>query len=268
MTPYLEPTLRETFDAWIEASVARYSPPLEFSEIRRGAQALSALYVERRPAGEIAARSIRGRGKRAALATYFAPLHFLTVHHALAALDRERATPVRRVLDLGCGSGATGAAIAATLPTAPGIVALDVSGWALGEAEATYAAFGLHCSKRRGALPGAFPRVGPHDWIALGWVVNELEERARSSLLARLRSALEVGATLLLVEPLSERASPWWADWADALRPLGAVEEQFRTEIERPEWIESLDRATRLDHRTLGARLLFATGAGARRRRP
>jgi len=267
-TPYLEPPLRETFDAWIEAGVERYSPPLEFSEIRRGAQALSALYVERRPAGEIAARSVRGRGKRAALATYFAPLHFLTVHHALAALDCERAAPIRRVFDLGCGSGATGAAIATALPTAPGIVALDVSGWALGEAEATCAAFGLRCSRRRGTLPRGFPRVGPDDWIALGWVVNELEEGARNSLLVRLRGALETGARLLLAEPLSERASPWWGEWTDALQPLGAVEEQFRVEIERPEWIESLDRATRLDHRSIGARLLFASGTGGRRRRP
>jgi hypothetical protein len=264
----LEPPLRETFDAWLEASVGRYSPPLEFSEIRRGAQALSTLYVERRPAGEIAARAVRGHGKRAALATYFAPLHFLTVHHALSALQPERAEPTRRVHDLGCGSGATGAAVASALSAPPAIAALDVSGWALGEAEATYAAFGLGCSRRRAALPDAFPRVGPNDWIALGWVVNELEPEARSSLLGRLCRALASGASLLLAEPLSERASPWWSEWAEALKPLGAVEEQLRIELERPEWIESLDRATRLDHRTLGARLLYAANEPARRPDP
>ena len=66
---------------------------------------------------------------------------------------------------------------------------------------------------------------------------------------------------------LSERARPWWSECTDALQPLGAVEEQFRIEIERPEWIESLDRATRLDHRSIGARLLFASGTGSSRRR-
>jgi SAM-dependent methyltransferase len=272
-TPYLESPLREAFDAWLETTVARYSPPLAFAEIRRGAQALSSLYVERRRSGAIAARSVRGRGKRAALATYFAPLHFLTVHHALGAFDLRAAEPIRRVLDLGCGSGATGAAIAtarlappgAVEPDPPRVVALDVSGWALGEAEATYAAFGLGCRMRRGALPGSFPRVGPSDLIALGWVVNELDDRGRTTLLGRLRGALESGASLLLAEPLSERPSPWWSEWAEALAPLGAAEEWVRTEIERPNWIASLDRATRLDHRTLGARVLCAVRAPQRR---
>jgi SAM-dependent methyltransferase len=260
VTPYLEPPLREAFDAWVEASIGRYSPPLEFAEIRKGAQALSSLYVERRPAGEIAARAVRGRGKRAALATYFAPLHFLTVHHALGAIDLAGPRQIRRVLDLGCGSGATGAAIATARPVPPGVVAVDASGWALGEAEATYAAFGLSCRRRRGSLPRAFPRVGRNDCIALGWVVNELEAADRRALLARLQSALELGTSLLLAEPLSERPSPWWAEWAEALKPFGAAEMRFRTAIERPDWIESLDRATRLDHRIIGARLLYAAG--------
>jgi hypothetical protein len=260
VTPYLEPPLRGAFDAWLEGAVGRYMPLLQFAEIRKGALALSSLYVERRRAGEIAARAVRGRGKRAAFATYFAPLHFLTIHHALRALDLAGAGPVRRVLDLGCGSGATGAAVASAQPEPPPLVALDASGWALGETHATCAAFGLRCRKRRGRLPGAFPRVGAGDVVALGWVVNELDEEARGGLLVRLHGALESGASLLLAEPLSERPSPWWKEWCESLAAGGVTPEIFRSEIERPAWIESLDRATRLDHRTLGARLLWAPG--------
>ena len=81
--PYLEGTLRADFDAWLAATVARHSVDLEFRELRKGAQALSWLYVERRAEGDLAARAVDGRGKRAALASYYAPLHFLATQHAL-----------------------------------------------------------------------------------------------------------------------------------------------------------------------------------------
>ena len=182
MTPYLEPPLRDRFDAWLHAAIARYSPPLEFAEIRKGAQALSSLWVERRAAGALAARAIRGQGKRAAIATYFAPLHFLTVHHALDELYPGRTLRIRRLLDLGCGTGATGAAIASSAEKPCPLSAVDVSGWALGEAEATWVAFEIEGRKRRGALPRALPRAGAGDLIALGWVVNELAAAARLTL--------------------------------------------------------------------------------------
>ena len=44
--------------------------------------------MERRAGGELSARAIDGRGKRAALASYYAPLHFLTTHHAIGMLPR------------------------------------------------------------------------------------------------------------------------------------------------------------------------------------
>jgi SAM-dependent methyltransferase len=273
VTPYLEPPLRERFDRWLAEAIARYAPPLAFAEVRKGVQALSALWVEHRAEGELAARAVRGAGKRAALATYFAPLHFLTAYHAGPAPGAARPGAVRRVLDLGCGSGATGAAIAARLTAAlrdavppagasrdesPRVIGLDVSGWALSEARHTYAGFGLDARTRRARLPEALPRAVSGDLIALGWAVNELDPAARSELRARLARALDAGAALFVAEPLSTRVSPWWDDWARSLEPHGARCEIVRFELERPAWIESLDRASRLDHRTLGARVLRA----------
>lgn len=84
--PYLAGALRAAFDAWLADTVRRHSRVLEFREIRRGVQAVSALYVQRREGADLAARAIEGRGKRAALATFYAPLHFLTAHHLLAGL--------------------------------------------------------------------------------------------------------------------------------------------------------------------------------------
>jgi SAM-dependent methyltransferase len=258
--PYLSGPLRATFDAWLADTVARHGAELTFREIRKGVQALSQLYVQRREGVDLAARAIEGRGKRAALATCWAPLHFLTVHHVLAELGPARLGAVRRVLDLGCGTGAAGAAAAAaTRPAggdAPVVLAIDRSGFALSEARATYAAFGLAARTQRGALPAAFPEARAGDLVVLGWVVNELEEGARERLLDALRAALAAGARLLLAEPLAGPVSPWWRSWADALAPFGIEEPRIKVPVALPAWIARLDRAAGLDHRVLGARVL------------
>src|SRR5215470_17411488 len=79
--PYLTGALRDAFDAWLAGAIERHTAGLAFREVRKGAQALSWLYVERRGEVDLAAHTIDGRGKRAALCSYYAPLHFLTAHH-------------------------------------------------------------------------------------------------------------------------------------------------------------------------------------------
>lgn len=265
--PYLAGALRAAFDAWLADTVRRHSRVLEFREIRRGVQAVSALYVQRREGADLAARAIEGRGKRAALATFYAPLHFLTAHHLLAGLGPARLGAVTRVLDLGCGTGAAGAAAAATFAAAgaaaPRIVAIDRSGFALAEARATYAAFGLAARTARGALPAALPAAGAGDLLVAGWAVNELDEGARAGLLERLRRALGAGARLLLLEPLAGPATPWWRAWADALAGCGVDEPREKLRVALPDWLARLDAAAGLDHRVLGARVLVGPLADA-----
>ncbi|MFQ5698016.1 MAG: methyltransferase domain-containing protein [Myxococcota bacterium] len=250
--------MRSTLDAWIAAARGRYAPPLTFSEVRRGVQALSSLYVERRGQGRLAARAADGAAKRCALASYYAPLHFLSVCAALDAI--EAASPPDRILDLGCGTGAAGAAAARSLAPRAAVLGLDASAWALGEARHTYRAFGIAGRTRRGRVPQALPKPRRGDWWVAGWIVNELSRADREELLATIHGALDLGVSLLVLEPLSLRTSPWWPQWRAALEPHGARERLVRTPIARPDWIEALDRATRLDHRTLGARVLVRTG--------
>jgi SAM-dependent methyltransferase len=254
--PYLAGPLRASFDAWLDETVARHSTELSFREIRKGVQALTQLYVERRAGADLAARALEGRGKRAALATYYAPLHFLVVHHVLAALGPGRLGAVDPVVDLGCGTGASGAAAAATLGGHPRVTAVDRSGFVLGEARRTDAAFGLTVRTVRGRLPGALPRPAPGALWVLAWAVNELEPGAREALLPALVGGLERGVRLLILEPLAGPASPWWAAWRRALAPLGVEEPRFKLRVALPEWIARLDRAAGLDHRVLGARVL------------
>lgn len=268
--PYLPEPARGPFDAWLEACVARHSEGLLFAEIRKGVQALSSLYVERRAGSDLSARAIDGHGKRAALATYYAPLHFLAAWHAmhalLAALGPGWGSGVKTLWDLGCGTGATGAAIAGAIPESepaqrPAVVGIDRSGWALGEARRTYGAFGLACKTRRGALPAAFRRAGAGELVALGWSLNELDDAGRDHMLERLVASLERGGRVVVLEPLATAAAPWWPAAAGALEPYGARAIEWRLPLERPQWIHELDRASGLDHRVLGARAL---AAGAR----
>lgn len=254
--PYLAGALRAEFDAWLAATVARFVPPLVFREVRKGVQALSSLYVERRGEGELAARARSGSGKRAALATYYAPLHFLAVHHALARIGPARLGVVERLIDLGCGTGAAGAAVACAFEKRPETLAVDCSGFALAEARRTHAAFGIPARTRRGALPGAASTPRPGELVFLGWTVNELDDAERRELLTTLAAGLAAGARLLVVEPLAGRVAPWWPAWREHLAPLRVQEHRIKLRLVLPEWIARLDRAAGLDHGELGARLL------------
>lgn len=274
----LTPALQDVFERWIETTVDRFVPPLTPSEVRRGVHALSSLYVERRGEGNLAARALDGAAKRAALATYYAPLHFLAawpaalaLAHACIATAAAGETPPAaigaagaprrwRVHDLGCGTGAVGAAVALAFAsvhgTPPAVHALDRSGWAIDEARATYRSFGLAHRERRGVLPGALPRAGRGDLLVFGFVVNELDVPARTALIDAIGDRLEHGASLLLLEPLARTVAPWWSDATAVLASRGARAIETKREIERPAWIERLDDASGLDHREVGARAL------------
>jgi hypothetical protein len=257
LLPYLASPLRERFDGWLAATLERFLPPLNFTELRRGVQALSTLYVERRAAGELAARAREGVGKRAALATYYAALHFLTTHHALRMVGTEELLSAPKLVDLGCGTGATGAAVATVAAAPPEILGIDCSGWALEQASLTWLAFGLRGRVRRGEIPGAVPNGAHGVAMVSGWSAGELEEPDRAVLLRRLIAALRRGSPILVLEPLAGRASPWWTDWASQLAPWGVRDELIRVAIERPPFIRDMDKASRLDHQVIGARVLI-----------
>jgi SAM-dependent methyltransferase len=261
--PYLTGEARAAFERWLEAAAARSTAELTPAELRKGVRALSSLWVERRGAGALGERALEGRAKRAAFATYYTALHLLTAWHALDELGPGFLHGLARVHDLGCGAGAAGAAAGLAAGGVAEIHALDRSGFALGEARRCYAAFGLRARTRRGSLPEAFPaRADTRDLIVLGWAANELAPAARDALLDALAAAARRGARFLVLEPLSGAVSPWWAQWAERLVPLGAEARLVKREVALPDWIADLDRAAGLDHAVLGARVLARRTAG------
>src|SRR5471032_3141854 len=110
---------------------ARHLAELTFPEVSRALRALSSTYVERRQKlGEGAALS--GAGKRAAFALFYGPLHYMLVAHIVRALPGAT-DDVATLVDLGCGTGASGAAWAVACKQSPRVVGIDRHPWALGE---------------------------------------------------------------------------------------------------------------------------------------
>jgi hypothetical protein len=244
------PELEAAVDAWLQGAVAR-AAPLSFSEIRRGVQALSDRYVARRDPRD----ALGSPAKRAAFACYFAALHLATAYGAVRALGEGALGRVERIVDLGAGSGATGAGVALALASAPPILALDRSAFALAEARHTLAAFGLRGETRRTQLPAGIPKLAPGDVAVLGWFLNECGDAARERVLRAVERGLEVGAGALVLEPLAGGAVPWWGEIAARLEARGFATGAVRWCMERPPFVAALDGAARLDHRELGARI-------------
>jgi SAM-dependent methyltransferase len=248
------PPADDPFPAWVEALERRHRQSLTFPEIRKGLQALSSLYVERREkiAGGAA---LEGAGKRAAFALYYAPAHFLLVRSIVRALGAGTAGP-RVVADLGCGTGAAGAAWA--LDIGARVEGVDRSGWAVEEAQWTLGRLRLRGTARKGDASAAPVPPAPGAVIA-AFTVNELDAAARSRLLVTLRAA-PAGVRVLVVEPLARRALTWWDEWAAAFIAAGGRADEWRFEATLPESVAALGRAAGLDTRALGGRSLYLSG--------
>jgi len=222
--------------------------------VSRALRALSSAYVERRGALRRGA-ALSGAGKRAAFALFYGPLHFLLVRHIARSLP-DAAGRIDTLVDVGCGTGASGAAWAAACAVPPRVIGIDRHPWTLGEASATYRAFGLASQVRKGdAASERFPN-GPAAILA-AFTVNELEDAARDALLARLIERGRPGDRVLIVEPLAGFVAPWWRRWQRAFEDAGGRADEWRVPATLPPIVAKLDRAAGLDHREITGRSLW-----------
>ena len=235
---------------------ARHLADLRFSEVTRALRALSSAYVERRETALADHKALDGAGKRAAFAMYYGPIHFLLVQHIVRELGiaPERGT----VVDLGCGTGVAGAAVALAATPPLNVLGIDTHPWTVDEARFTYQAFGLRSDVRRGhASRTRLP--ADTSFVVAAFVVNELKEADRAALLRefiRLK-ADTAPVRILIVEPISNRISPWWPEWVDA---LGGRADEWKARIDAPPLVKRLAKAAGLRPDVLTARSLLVQG--------
>ena len=242
------------FPAWMEALEARHTADLAFKQITPALRALSSAYVERRTTALAEHRALDGAGKRAAFALYYGPLHFLLTQ----AIVRQVAPDLRNglVVDLGCGTGVAGAAIASSTTPPSRVLALDTHPWTLEEARFTYRTFKLDADIRRGHA-ARLRLARDASFVVAAFVVNELKDDERRALLDVFLEAAARGVQVLVIEPISQRVSPWWPEWTAAFTSKGGRADEWRIPIELPTFVKRLARATGLRPEVLTARSLF-----------
>jgi ubiquinone/menaquinone biosynthesis C-methylase UbiE len=207
---------------------------------------------------------LSGAGKRAAFALFYGPLHFLLVERIAEKLCPVQEPPAF-VVDLGCGTGAAGAAWAARWSERSAghspvrVLGIDRSPWALEEAARTYRHFGLTARLQRGdAAALAWP--GDRATLVAAFTINELPGAAREALLVRLLDRASTGNRVLVVEPLARGIAPWWEKARRRFESAGGRADEWRFHVGLPPLVAKLDRASGLDHQELTARTLFAGG--------
>lgn len=244
----------QRFHQWIESLEERHLADLTFPELSRALGALSSTYVERRRRlAEGAALS--GAGKRAAFALFYGPLHYLLVRAIVLELP-QATIGARTLVDLGCGTGASGAAWADACSRRPQVVGIDRHPWVLAEAARTYRAFGLAARTRQDDVASVLLPKSPALMLA-AFTLNELQDAPRDALLQRLVERGSKGDQVLIVEPVAGPAAPWWKKWSDVVIAAGGSHAEWRVRIELPAIVAKLDRAAGLDHRELTGRSLW-----------
>jgi hypothetical protein len=245
----------DRFSAWMAALESRHLAELTFPEVSRALRALSSAYVERR--GKLAeGAALSGAGKRAAFALFYGPLHHMLVSHIVGSLPGAT-RGVSTIVDLGCGTGASGAAWARACDTPPRMLGIDRHPWAVVEAAHTYRQFALPATTRQADV-AASPL--PKGALLAAFTLNELPDDAREALLEQLLARAAGGDGVLIVEPLAGFVARWWNRWRGRFEAAGGREDQWRVRAELPGIVAKLDRAAGLKHHEITGKSIWVAG--------
>jgi hypothetical protein len=254
-------TMDDRFLGWVAALDARHLANLRVPEVTRALRALSSAYVERRRQTGTAAggRQVLGAldtaGKRAAFALFYAPLHFMAVTAVIRARGANTPPP-QTIVDLGCGTGAAGAAWALASAPSATVIGIDRHPWAVEEARWTYSLLGVRGRARQGDVTRAAP-IGRGDGVVAAYLLNELPEAPRVRLEARLIDTAARGDRVLVIEPIARAIAPWWDGMSARFAAVGGQVDEWRLPIDLPPLLQKFDRAAGLNHRELTFRSLF-----------
>jgi methylase of polypeptide subunit release factors len=241
-----------TLSEWLQALEARHLADLRVPEVTRALRALSSAYVERRHALARGA-ALDSAGKRAAFALFYAPIHFLVAESVIGSLGA--GTP-DTIVDLGCGTGAAGAAWAIACGGNARVLGIDRHPWAVEEARWTYRTLRIDGTARHGDVARFRPPRGNLAIVA-AYVMNELAEPARTSLVETLLEEAQRGARIAVLEPIARSVAPWWDAVAARVIAAGRRADEWDIALDLPPLIAKFDAAAGLNHRRVKARSLF-----------
>jgi tRNA (cmo5U34)-methyltransferase len=155
--------------------------------------------------------------------------------------------PVRRVLDLGAGTGLMSAAVLARYPEAE-LVLVDGAAEMLEQAGERLPAGATTTvvADLREALPD-----GPFDAVVSGLAIHHLEDPDKRDLFARVHDALRPGGVFVNAEHVTG-PNPWLAGtyrsmWREACRAASASEDEIGGAEVRMQADRSADVATQLE---------------------
>jgi len=155
--------------------------------------------------------------------------------------------PVRRVLDLGAGTGLMSAAVIERYPHAE-VILLDGAQEMLAQARAQLAgrAIATVCADLREPLPD-----GPFDAVVSALAIHHLEDADKRDLFARVHNVLRPDGAFVNAEHVAG-PSAWLAGvyrelWRAACRAAGAGEDEIAAAVERMATDRSVDVATQLE---------------------
>lgn len=260
-----------TIDAWLNALQERHRAGMTRPEFLKAVRALSARYVERR--STLHDRSpLDSAGKRAAFAAFYSPLHFLTTREivrALGAPDLKVQGSIRRIVDLGCGTGVASAAWALEEQAQPTLIGVDGNAWALGEARWNWRQLGLNGETHRMDLSRAVERLTSgrqrsltDTAVVAAWSVNELAGPTRDRLLPLLLECIGRGAAVLVIEPVAGSATQWWGEWEKAFTAQArGGSSRWRFAITLPEVLEQVSADAGFRRDALAAKSLHTNRA-------
>jgi hypothetical protein len=253
MTVSLDPIVND----WLAQLEARHLADLRVPELTRALRALSSAYVERRQK-VTAGTTLDTAGKRAAFALFYAPLHALAALRVVHALDAAAPAP-KVIVDLGCGTGAVGAAWALAADRRSVVLGIDRHPWAVQESRWTYRHFGLNGQARHGDL-SRLPPAKAGTAIVAAYALNELPDALRARVEAYMLAGAANGVRSLVLEPIARAVTPWWAATAARFIAAGGRADEWKFPIDLPPVLERFDRAAGLNHRELKLRSLYLRG--------
>jgi hypothetical protein len=253
--------VHSNLNKWLIEAERRYSADLRVQEISRALRALSSSYVERRERGD--GRRVHGAldtaGKRAAFALYYAPLHFMAVAEVVRVLGADDLGP-GPIVDLGCGTGAAGAAWIVASGFTSTVIGIDRHPWAVSEARWTYGQLGVTGLARRGDIERQRASRSGENAIA-AYTLNELSDAGRERVEHQLIERTRRGGCVLIMEPLARGVAPWWADMARRMAALGGRTDEWKLTVDVPPIVRLLGTAAGLNYRELRFQTIFCTGA-------